>query len=63
MGFVELERRFRRLADAELEDAERFTYWDQQGLGPGIGWPELLQHERVVSPVPFLPPCAVNCGT
>ncbi len=48
MEFVELERRFRRLTDADLEDTERFTYWDQQGLGPGIAWPELLEHDRVV---------------
>ncbi|MCY4486472.1 MAG: hypothetical protein OXF11_05070 [Deltaproteobacteria bacterium] len=48
MEFVELERRFRRLTDAELEDAERFTYWDPQGLGSRIGWPELLAHDRIV---------------
>ena len=48
MEFIELQRRFRRVNDAELEDTESFIYWDGQGFGPGMGWSELLEHRRIV---------------
>ena len=48
MEFIELNRRFRRVTNAELEDTERFVFLDQRGLGPGIGWADLLKHRRVV---------------
>ena len=49
MEFIELQRRFRRVTDSELEDAtESFVYWDRQAFGPGIGWPDLLEHRRTV---------------
>ena len=51
--FVELDRQFRELMDAELTtdelgDAESFLLRDQMGLGSGIGWAEILEHSRVV---------------
>ena len=48
MEFIELQRRFRRVNDAELEDTESFIYWDRQRFGPGMGWSELLEHRRIV---------------
>ena len=53
IGFVDLDRRFRDLTDAELEhseleDAETFASLDGLGLGSSIGWTALLEHARVV---------------
>ena len=48
MNFIELQRRFREVTDAELDNTEEFLHLDQQGYGPGIGWSNLLENARVV---------------
>ena len=51
--FIELDRQFRELTDAELAtdeigDAESFLLRDRMGLGSSIGWAEILEYSRVV---------------
>ena len=46
--FIDLQRRFHELTEKELEDIESFTYRDEFGIHPGVGWPELLEHHRVI---------------
>ncbi len=53
--FLDLKRRFRDLRDAELAHAESeaprlLTSLDEWGLGPTVGWDELLEHSRVALP-------------
>ena len=45
--FIDLDRQFNALTDAELEDTESLAAWGD--YGPGMGWPKLLeQHDRVI---------------
>ena len=45
--FIDLDRQFRALTDADLEDPEGLATWSDYGLG--MGWPKLLeQHDRVI---------------
>ena len=45
--FIDLDRQFRVMTDADLEDPERLAAWGDHGLG--MSWPKLLeQHHRVV---------------
>ena len=44
--FIDLDRRFHLLTDSELEDAERLAAQSDYGLG--MGWPELLEHYRLI---------------
>ena len=47
--FIDLGRRFCALTESEFEDdGERLFEWADTGFGPDIGWPELLEHSRVV---------------
>lgn len=48
MDFIDLQRRFRNLTDAELGDTEELTFPDEHGFGPAFGWADLLEHARVV---------------
>ena len=44
--FIDLDRRFHRLTDSELEDAESLAA--RSDYGSGIGWPELLKYRRLI---------------
>ncbi|MGM0694041.1 MAG: hypothetical protein ACQEUN_11655 [Pseudomonadota bacterium] len=46
--FADLQRRFRELTTAELEDPEHLATLSDHGLGTDMGWPELLQHSRAI---------------
>lgn len=46
--FIDIQRRFRELTEEGLEDIESFDSWDEFGIYPGMGWPELLEHHRVI---------------
>lgn len=46
--FVDLERRFHELTDQEVNDPENLAAWGEYALGTTSGWPELLEHDRVV---------------
>src|SRR5690606_22814178 len=46
--YVDLQRKFHELTAAELEDPELLIARQDYRLDPGIGWPELLEHPRVV---------------
>jgi len=46
--FVDLQRRFRDLTPADLEEPEVLAYLNEHNWGPGIGWSELLENSRVV---------------
>ena len=46
--FINLQRRFRNLTDAELEDTEHLVSFGEYGVDLNIGWPELLRHARVI---------------
>ena len=48
MHFVDLKRRFHELTDAEQEDTELLVALSAYEFGPAIGWPELLEHARVI---------------
>ena len=48
MNFIDLERRFHVLTDAELEDVEALVSMSEHGFGPDIGWPKLLDYNRVI---------------
>ena len=46
-NFIDLDRQFHALTDAELEDTVNLAAWGDYGLG--MGWPKLLeQHDRVI---------------
>lgn len=47
-SFIDLQRRFRDLTQAELEEPELLAYSNEQEFGSADGWPELLKHPRVV---------------
>ena len=52
-GFIDLRRRFRDLLNVEpeqreLEETDILASLGEMGFGSGIGWPELLEHPRVV---------------
>ena len=47
-GFVDLERRFHELSDQELEDSDDLSARSEHLPGSTTGWPELLEHHRVV---------------
>ncbi len=46
--FVDLSRRFRDLAGAELDDPDLFASLGGGSLYGADGWPEVLRHRRVV---------------
>ena len=51
--FIELDRRFRDLADAELEreeleDSHLVTALEHWGGGTSLGWEQLLEHSRII---------------
>lgn len=46
--YINLERRFHDLTRAELESPEHLAAFNDHRLGPRMGWPELLQHVRVL---------------
>jgi hypothetical protein len=46
--FIELDRRFRDLSTAELEDPEFLASLNDREWGSPITWPELLKHSRVL---------------
>ena len=46
--FIDLQRRFHELTEKELEDIEFLPDLEEFGIRPGIGWPELLEHHRVI---------------
>ena len=53
MQYIDLQRRFRTLTEAELEDAELLTALDELNEGKfrpstAIGWSKLLQYDRVI---------------
>ena len=45
---IDIQRRFRNLTDNELEDIEDLAALGEIGNGFSIGWPELLNHRRVI---------------
>ena len=45
--FIDLERRFHEPADREVDDPDNLTAWSEY-LPGSTGWPELLEHDRVV---------------
>ena len=48
-NFIDLQRRFHDLTDAELEDIEHLVSSVEYGFDLGsIGWSELLRHARVI---------------
>ena len=46
--FVELQRQFRPLSDAELEDTEHLVALEEFGYGSTIGWSDLRKYSRVI---------------
>ena len=48
MEFIELQRRFRDLKDAQFEDTEAPSFLEEYGFGPAFGWSDLLENARVV---------------
>ena len=46
--FIDLERRFHLLTDAELEDTELLLAWSDCEFLPDTGWSDLLESSRVV---------------
>ena len=48
MNFIDLERRFHALTDAELEDLEALVSRSEHPFGSDIGWPDLLDYSRVI---------------
>ena len=48
MNFIDLERRFHVLTDAELEDVEALVSLSEDRFGPDEGWSELLNYSRVI---------------
>ena len=48
MNFIDLERRFHALTDAELEDLEALVSRSEHRFGSDIGWPDLLDYSRVI---------------
>ena len=46
--FIDLQRRFRDLTKAELEDPELLASMNDRAFGSPTGWPELLKHERIL---------------
>ena len=48
MHFVDLKRRFHELTDEEQEDTELLVSLSAYEFGPTIGWPDLLEHARVI---------------
>ena len=46
--FIDLQRRFRDLTTAELEDPEFLASLNESEFGPGTSWSELLKNDRVV---------------
>ena len=47
-GFIDLGRRFHELTGQEVDDPESLAAWSDYLPGSTTGWPELLQHARVV---------------
>jgi hypothetical protein len=47
-SFIDLQRRFRDLIKAELEDPALLASMNDREFGSPPGWPELLKHERVL---------------
>ena len=50
MQYIDLQRRFHTLTEAELEDAELLAALSEDEFRPstGIGWSKLLQYDRVI---------------
>jgi hypothetical protein len=48
MEFIELSRRFHDLTKSELEDPDRLAALAESSILKADGWPELLQHPRVL---------------
>ena len=46
--FIDIQRRFVDLTDAELEDTERLLSFSEHDLGPAVDWSELLKHRRII---------------
>ena len=46
--FIDLQRRFRDLTAAELEDPELLASLNEHEYGPGTSWSELLKNDRVL---------------
>ena len=50
--FIDIQRRFREPTEKELEDIEFLTgletALEEFGIHPGMGWPKLLEHHRVI---------------
>ena len=46
--FVDLDRRFHELTDRELDDSDNLLAWSEYLPGSTTGWPDLLEHHRVV---------------
>ncbi len=46
--FIDLERRFHALTDAELAEPERLAALSKDEFSPSSGWSELLEYDRVL---------------
>ena len=46
--FIDLERRFHALTDAELAEPERLAALSEDEFSPSSGWSELLEYDRVI---------------
>ena len=47
-AFIDLNRRFQQLTEKELEDVDHLISLQRYGIGTSVGWPELLEHDRVI---------------
>ena len=47
-SFIDVQRRFHDLTEKELEDTESLLAWSEYEFGPAVGWPELLEDDRVI---------------
>ena len=46
--FIDLERRFHALTDAELAEPERLAALSEDEFRPSSSWSELLEYDRVL---------------
>ena len=47
-AFIDLERRFHKLTDQEVDDPENMAAWSEYLPGSTTGWSELLTYDRIV---------------
>ena len=46
--FIDLNRQFHQITEKEIGDVEHLISLQQYGIGTSVGWPELLEYDRVI---------------